>query len=351
MVRPEVIHKERLLDFPGKVFVNKGAQVKPQDIIATTLYTMRRPFIVEVAEWLHIAPQDVRKYMLKKEGDEVKESEVLARRRELIEVLIRTSPVEGVIETVSETSGHVVIREKEIDLTPRTVNVAGPLGIKPKLLLRYLKKNVGDYVEKGGVIAELPLGVFTKNCKSPIYGQIKSINTETGEVVVQRPHQKADLKAGIPGEVEKVIPEYGAIIKIKGFQIYGIIGFGREAFGKLYILEKNEEPLQDKILVSNRNLKADEIKKFKDKGVKGIILPSIRATDAEELFGKEVYSGVTGKVDLGITLVIINGFGIEELKEEYLTVFESSIGHWAYLDGRTQIRAGVIRPEIIIQHG
>ncbi|MCK4352859.1 hypothetical protein KAW65_05565 [candidate division WOR-3 bacterium] len=364
-LQPKVIRKERLLDFPGKVLVKEGDKVKPEDIVAKTVYTARRPFIIEIADSLKTTPQDIRKYMLKKEGDLVKEDEILAKRRILLETKVRISPVDGIIEHISDDSGHILIREKEMDLTPRTINVADALRIKPKNIIRYMKKKVGDYVEKGGIIAEIP-GLFLKGYKSPIYGEIKSINTETGKVIVQRPHQKVDLKAGISGEVEKVIPNYGVVIKTDGYELNGIIGFGRETFGKLSILEETVESFEAKILVSSKPLKASKINELKEKGVKGIILANLRAIDAEELFGKEVWSGVTGRIDKGITLIILDGFGTQQMKGELLNFFQTlaclpsppakakrraGVGqesHYVYLNGRTQIRAGVIRPEIII---
>jgi hypothetical protein len=45
---------------------------------------------------------------------------------------------------------------------------------------------------------------------------------------------------------------------------------------------------------------------LKEKGVKGIIVDSIHTSDIESSFGDEVYSGVTGKIDKGMTIIILN---------------------------------------------
>ncbi|TET61090.1 hypothetical protein E3J48_05955 [Candidatus Aerophobetes bacterium] len=345
------IRKERTIHFPGKVLVEEGDKVEPDTIVVRGVYNLRRLFFVEIADSLQITPAQINDYVLKEEGDDVEEGEILAKKRIfLAETAKRSSPVEGTVERISSTSGHIIIREREMDLEPRKVNVAEELGIQGNEIPRYMKKKVGEAVEKGGAIAELPLtaGFRLKQSISPIYGEIKSMDTETGEVVLQRPHEKIELKAGLPGEVEKVISEKGVIIKTRGYRIQGIIGFGKEAFGEVKCVEKIEDSLEGKIIISKKRIPGEELKLIKEKGARGIVLSESNVADIEELFGEEVYSGVTGKVDRGIVLLLLDGFGEKSMKEENWEFFKSLEGASAYLNGMTQIRAGVIRPELII---
>lgn len=345
------IRKERTIHFPGEVLVGQGDEVEADTIVVRGVYNLRRPFFVEIADSLQITPAEINDYVLKEEGDNVEEGDILAKRRIfLTETTKRSSPVEGTVERISTTSGHIIIREKEMDLEPRKVNVAKKLGIKGNEIPRYMKKKVGESVEKGGPIAELPLtaGLRLKRCKSPIYGEIKSVDTETGEVVLQRPHERIELKAGLPGEVEKVIPEKGVVIKTRGYRIQGTIGFGKEAFGKIKCVERIEKSLDGKIIVSKKRILGEEIQLIKERGARGIVLSESNVTDIEELFGEEVYSGVTGKTDKGIVLLLLDGFGENSMDEENWEFFKSLEGASAYLSGMTQIRAGVIRPELII---
>ena len=351
MNEPTTIRKERTIHFPGKVLVEERDKVEADTIVVKGVYNLRRLFFVEIADSLQITPAEIKDFVLKKEGDDIEEGEILAKRRiSLTETTKRSSPVEGTIERISPTSGHIIIREREMDLEPRKVNVAKELGIKGNEIPRYMKKKVGELVEKDGPIAELPLtaGFRLKRCKSPIYGEIKSMDTTTGEVVLQRPHEKIELKAGLPGEVEKVIPEKGVVIKTRGHRIQGIIGFGREAFGEVKCIEEIEDSLEGKIIVSRKKTSGEEIKLIKEKGARGIVLSESNVADIEELFGEEVYSGVTGKADRGIVLLLLDGFGEKSMKEENWKFFKSLEGASAYLNGMTQIRAGVIRPELII---
>jgi len=345
------IRRERTIHFPGKVLVQEGGKVEADTIVVRAVYNPRRLFFVEIADSLQVTPAEINDYVLKKEGDDVEEGEILAKRRIfLTETTKRSSPVEGTVERISPTSGHIIIREREMDLEPRKVNVAKELGIKGNEIPRYMKKKVGESVEKGGPIAELPLtaGFRLKRCKSPIYAEIKSMNTETGEALLQRPHETIELKAGLPGEVEKVIPEKGAVIKARGYRIQGIIGFGKEAFGEIKCVEKIVESLEKRIVVSKKRISGEEIQLIKEKGARGIVLSQSNVADIEELFGEEVYSGVTGKVDRGMVLLLLDGFGEKPMDEKNWEFFKSREGASAYLNGVTQIRAGVIRPELII---
>lgn len=349
MEKSTLIRKERVLHFPGEVLVELGQNVEPSTPIAGAIYLIRRPFIVDIASPLGISPKEVREYMLKRVGDEVKTGDILAKRKAVFEIegRSRKSPVDGVIEHISSSSGHIIIREKVEDLSPRRMNVADALGVKPKEAKRFFKKKVGELVEKGGAIAELPLmaGLSKRSCVSPIFAEIKSIDEETGEVVLQRPHNRVQVLSMLPGAVSRIIPKYGAIVELSGYYLNGVIGFGRERWGRL---TTEEESLDGKVLVCRKGLSDGAIREMRERGVRGIIFGSVRAKDMEGLFSDEVYSGVTGKVDRGITVVILDGFGKRPMDNEKFSSFKSLERRYVYLNGKTQIRAGVIRPEIII---
>jgi hypothetical protein len=348
---PTAIRKERTIYFPGEVLVKRGDRVEADTVVVRGVFSPKRIFFVESATSLRITPPEIKEYALKRQGDEVLEGDILARRRvSPTETVRRISPVDGTIDRISTASGHFIIVEEETDLRARRVNVAKELGLEKSELSRYMKKKVGQIVEKGGTIAELPLlaGFRLKRCKSPIYAEIKSIDLDTGEVVLQRPHERIELKAGLPGLVEEVILGKGAIIKTKGRRIEGAIGFGKETFGKLTCLQGKDSTAEGKIVVGKKPITGQEIQALKEKGAKGAVFSELNVEDIEPLFEEEVYSGVTGKVDRGIVLLLLDGFGDQPMKEDDWAFFRSLEGAPAYLSGMTQIRAGVVRPELIV---
>jgi hypothetical protein len=63
------------------------------------------------------------------------------------------------------------------------------LGIDPEEIRRYMRKKVGDNVQKDEIIAETKgfLGMFGSNAKSPTTGVIQQISELTGQVTIAEP--------------------------------------------------------------------------------------------------------------------------------------------------------------------
>ena len=60
---------------------------------------------------------------------------------------------------------------------------------------------------------------------------------------------------------------------------------------------------------------------------------------------------ITGTEQVGFTLILTEGFGPIPMAHKTFTLLSAHAGHAASISGATQIRAGVIRPEIIIPKG
>ncbi|MEO0052637.1 MAG: hypothetical protein ABIK22_00565, partial [candidate division WOR-3 bacterium] len=106
------IRKIRRLPLPGETLVEKGAQVKGDDIVARTAVPGNVQ-TVNVAGLLGIPPEDVPNLMIKKVGDPVKKDEVIARSKGLFGLFkseVR-SPVDGTVESISPVTGQVILRE------------------------------------------------------------------------------------------------------------------------------------------------------------------------------------------------------------------------------------------------
>ncbi len=103
------IRKSRVLPLPGEVVVKKGDRVKAEDVVARAELP-GKVFSVNVAGRLSIPPEEVVKYMLKKEGDPVEKDELLAESKSLFTWLKAscTSPIKGTVETISGVTGQVL---------------------------------------------------------------------------------------------------------------------------------------------------------------------------------------------------------------------------------------------------
>ncbi|MFH0979446.1 MAG: hypothetical protein V1803_00645 [Candidatus Roizmanbacteria bacterium] len=90
--------------------------------------------------------------------------------------------------------------EKELE-----INVATELGIDPKNIFRYLKKLVGEKVEKDNLLGEKK-GLFsTKKLFSPETGIIKEVDHHRGTLIlITAGKDKNKILSPLKGEVEKV---------------------------------------------------------------------------------------------------------------------------------------------------
>jgi len=133
------IRKSRYLPLPGDVIVKKGDIVKSADIVARTNLP-GKVHSVNVVNRLAILPSDMRKNMLKNEGDEVQKDEPIAETRPFIKMFksICLSPITGNIESISDITGQVLLREP-----PKPVQVSA-----------YIDGRVVETTENEGVVIE-----------------------------------------------------------------------------------------------------------------------------------------------------------------------------------------------------
>jgi hypothetical protein len=92
----------------------------------------------------------------------------------------------------------------------------------------------------------------------------------------------------------------------------------------------------------------ETIIKAKEMGVRGIITGGIDDEDIKKLLGYDIGVAITGHEDLGITVLVTEGFGPIKMADKTFELLKRFEGKVASMHGKTQIRAGVIRPEIII---
>lgn len=335
------IEKVRILPYKGEVLVNEYDRVEHDTAVAQMLYIGERPFVVDVANKLKIEANEIENYLIKERGEYVESHECFAEKKTMLGYIRVKSPVEGMIEYVSPGTGHVLIRENvsEDEIGPVTVNCAEALDVEPENLKKYLRKKEKDRVAKGDSIASIIRfgNIKEKFCRAPIFGEIQSIDHENGEVTIKRPVEEKKLKAHIPGVVTEVYPERGVKIETEGELFNGIIGFGGEKNGIL----------GEDIVIRREALSRDEFEDLR-KDVRGIIAPSIFTSEFVDIFEEQIAKGITVENDTGVTIILLKGFGEYQLEDEMLEKLKDNEGKFTAIDGRTQMRAGARRPEIVI---
>ncbi len=281
-----VLRKERILPLKGQVLVKKGAKVKAEDVVAETLLP-----------------------------------------------------------------GKVV-----------PFNLANKLGVTPGQLSGYIKITPGQKITKNTILAQnkglFGLGIMKTEVLSPVEGEVESISAVTGQVLLREPRIPVQVKAFMDGIITDVIEGEGVTIENKSAYIQGIFGIGDETVGELLVLATSPEDqidaskisaaCKDKVIVTGSFVDYATIDAARKHGVKAIITGGIDDQDIKKLLGYDIGVAITGHEKIGLTIVCTEGFGRITMAKKTYELLKQFNGRKTSIHGRTQIRAGVIRPEIII---
>ncbi len=279
-----VIHRRRMLPLPGKVLVKVGERVRSDQVVAQAELP-GKVFPVNLANQLSVAPGEIKDYLTKREGDAVEKDEILAENKPLIKW-------------------------------------------------------------------------FKTEIRSPVAGMVESVSTITGQVLLREPPKVLQLLAYVDGTVAETVPQQGVVVEASCGLVQGIFGIGGETFGEIVLGVKTpDEPLtpghfnasmKDKVVVGGSFLSAEAMKQAKAVGVAGLVVGGIHDEDLRALLGYDLGVAITGTEHVGFTLILTEGFGTIPMAAKTFKLLSAHVGRKASISGATQIRAGVIRPEIII---
>ena len=240
------------------------------------------------------------------------------------------------------------------------LNVANKLGIPPEDIGSIMLKKAGDKIKKGEQIAlaKSLFGLIKNHCEATIDGTIESISHVTGQVLQRGEPTPVEVKAYILGEVVETLPREGVVVACMASFVQGIFGIGGETSGTIKIVTPDnktvltdkliDESLKGKIVVGGSLVTADALKKAITVGVRGIVVGGFDDKDLRDFLGYDIGVAITGSEDIGTTLVVTEGFGQINMAQKTFDLFRKHEGEMACINGATQIRAGVIRPEVVI---
>ncbi len=275
---------------------------------------------------------------------------------------LRLLPLKGkvVVEKGAMVNAEDVVAGTDLPGKIKPLNVAHLLGAEPGEIPRYMHVKEGDNVEEGQIIAAPKgfLGLFKSEVKAPATGTIESVSDVTGQVMLREPPNPVEITAYVTGYVQEVIPEEGVEIVTAGTFIQGILGIGGERSGEIEILvdehtqtasiDQLSEGLEGKIIVAGSKLEYDFYNKCQELNINGVVVGSIDDMDLKKILGYELGVAITGKEDVNTTLVVTEGFGELPIAPRTFDLLRRCKGQFASINGNTQIRAGVMRPEIIV---
>ena len=253
-----------------------------------------------------------------------------------------------------------VVAKTDLPGNVTTLNLVNTLSCTPAELGDYMLKGEGDSIEKGEPIAETHPFIkwFKTTVEAPITGTVESISKVTGQVILRGPPRPVEVHAYVDGHVAEVIPEEGVVVETTGAFVQGIFGVGGETWGTIHVLVDTldqeltpdliDASCQNKILVGGGLIALDVIQKAREVGAIGIIGGGIQDADLRDLLGYDLGVAITGAEQIGITVIVTEGFGQIHMAKKTFDILKENAGQEASISGATQIRAGVQRPEIII---
>ena len=274
----------------------------------------------------------------------------------------RILPIDGTVavQAGQGVEADTVVAQTFMEGDAFPMKVANLLGANPKDLPGLMLKQVGDAVRKDEPIARSKgiFGMMKTEAKSSADGTIESVSDSTGMVIVRGPKQPIEVRAYVSGRVAEVLPGEGAVIENTVALVQGIFGIGGEAHGPVAMACKaaTEEldaddvtaAMRGAVVVGGARMTAAAIAKAKAVGAAAVISGGIDDQDLRDFLGHDIGVAVTGSERMGITLIVTEGFGSIAMAERTFALLASHAGRTASVNGATQIRAGVMRPEIVV---
>jgi hypothetical protein len=274
----------------------------------------------------------------------------------------RRLPLKGhVLVKIGDAVGpQDIVARTELPGNVQTINLASRLDVDPGRVPQVLRKQVGSDVRSGELLAETPglFGFARRSAVAPADGFIESVSSVTGQLVLREPAIPVEVGAYVRGVVVEVLPHEGVIVEARGALLQGIFGVGGETWGEIAIaVESPEAELtaarlrpehRGHVVVGGAHVTYDALMRARALGVAAVVVGGLDDLDLRQMLGHELGVAITGSENLGLTLVLTEGFGSIRMSDRAWDLLGARAGRLASVSGATQIRAGVLRPEVLV---
>lgn len=287
-------------------------------------------------------------------GLRVTERALLRRERRL--------PLKGdvLVKRGDALEADTVVARTELPGNVQTVNLAAKLAIDPANVPGSLVRPIGSEVQLGEDIArgKSLFGLLTQRATAPVRGTLESVSAITGQLILREPPIPVAVDAYVRGVVSEVLPGEGVVVETEGAFVQGIFGVGGETFGSISIAtasadqdltaDRLTDAHRGRIVVGGSYVSHATLMRARELGVAAVVVGGFDDRDLRQLLGRDLGVAITGSEELGFTLVLTEGFGRIRMAERTWQLLAAHDGEQASVSGATQIRAGVMRPEVLI---
>lgn len=274
----------------------------------------------------------------------------------------RRLPLRGevLVAAGQKVEAGTVVARSELPGNVQTVNLAARLSLDPARVASALVHPIGTFVRKGEVVAEGKslFGLVSQKAEAPADGTIESVSPVTGQLILRERPIPVEVTAYVQGVVASVLPGEGAVVRTQGAFIQGVFGVGGETAGPLVTavdrpdatLEATHltDAMRGHVVVGGGYASYATLERARAVGVAAVVVGGFDDRDLRALLGRDLGVAITGSEELGLTLILTEGFGRLAIAERTWSLLARHAGRMASVSGATQIRAGVIRPEVVI---
>ena len=274
----------------------------------------------------------------------------------------RRLPLKGevLVDKGTDVSPEKIVARTHLPGNVQMVNVANLLNVDAQDVPGFMLIDIGKNVSKDDLLAETKglFGLFKSEVKSPVDGVVESVSNVTGQVVIREAPVPVEVDAYMNGNVSEIMDKEGVVITSNAVFIQGIFGMGGENRGNLRVLVNDREDelnegmitadMKGSVIVGGSYISLKAFKKAISVGVSAVVVGGFNYHDLKEILGYTLGVAITGSEDIGASLILTEGYGKIPMGSRSFDILKKHDGNFTSVNGATQIRAGVIRPEIVI---
>lgn len=349
----EKLQVTRRLVAQGQLLAKPGQRVRHDDVIGKLDYIPGQMVRCNVADALGIDSLNIQKKMAKNLNDWINQGDVLAENREFYTRTSLVSPTSGYIALISRFLGNVFIREP-LPAGPKEPiwYRAEELGMSKLAFAAGLAVKQGTVVDRGRVL----ITNLKPPLVAPAVGKIREISATEGYMILVPLYQPTELLAHLDGVIKEIAENGALVIESYGYRFQGVMGFGSERVGRLRPLLAEErdldvndipDDLKSCVVLARGGVTLAALRRLEQLEISGLIVGSLDQEVLRQFSHEEPLMIMGQRMELAFTLIMMQGFGSPMPENTYREMAEHA-DLLVSIDGSTQLRAGVIRPEILI---
>lgn len=354
---------EAHLPYEGDILVKEGDYVKPGTTLGINYYKPPKNYFYDlknIAKAYNISNESFMKHLRINKEELVEYNQEIYNAKKVKDfhssqrVQIKAKARARVTDIYQ--SGLVYMKEVQ-DYSKESyseINIAKHYHCFKSSITNYLKVANGDFVYEGDIIAENISSRSFTAIRSPQSGFIREVNPKTGKIKICYNMEPIITKSIIKARVNYVDKaNWKFRLLYSGTKLSGNIGFGKKVYGKAVLYSKNEQEnqknIKDKIVICKEPLSAEVYQDLVESKCKGVIAPSLSINLLSSLIGKDQFNLFNLAEELfPVSIIILKGFGNLYFDDDNFSIIKDLAGKELALNTKTQIRAGAIRPEILI---